>query len=1585
MKKTMLLLSMLLCVVSSSWAVDFSVAGNNTACYLKLLNSDGVEIEAASSSGLGTYNAKYNFTGVDAGTYQIVGYQKDQTTMCGKLKFNVTDATQDQTITVVSATTGISNTGWVMGTDWTVDKLTVTDNNATQRECEIGASTTANRVSILALKGDTYVLTFKLSDARLAQGYFAAQASATMTSGASSSSVSCEQLGTYSVTVDSDVELSLGWKTGSPKNANGGTHFIPLNNVEPTVTDLGNGKKKLDFKLIDKYYYIYNASMPGKRSLKGFFCFYATDTETKCPALNLTAEDFGTVSPKNMITDPAVNSGSNVADIIMNINEKGYLSMNVGEERDVFAQRNWQLINSIMNYYVDPDYHYEVINLNGEKDNSVITFDTNSTTWNPWVKMKAVGNGTAIVLVTYDACKTKIHSNATTTSNFYFNNQDGEWSALWPENTGVFVVTVGATESAVVTGMKNAEGLNVMTSGANKGKPTRYAAENVDAELDVFYYTEGEGYKYSFTPENAVKVEIAYPIINDTITKYNGFAESGVSVKDGVYTVILKHGTNIVRLQDAAGNYTYQVLRAKKAQYEITNLTREGMTPQAGDQLKIQFSGLYHPCNKLSGIYNMTGAIVYQGTANDNSIVGGAGQYNFGGTPAAQAFTISIPKSYDSDANGGKYNIGTGLLRVSGFGSAYGAHRYITRATGATPNMNAVVGTAYFGGLPELAIATQQAKIYGVKFNVTPTDATIVVKNDEGTVITPDAEGYYNGIVGTYTYSISAEGYKRLMNQTISVTDDSSDKQTLDITLEALGANDWDGITKSEPTKDAEGYYVVSNGAELAWIAADVNSGNYADNFIITNDFSLGSFDWTPIGGNSSSKAFKGECKGNGHIISDLYVNSTSNYVGLFGYVKGNISGITVDGEVTTTGSYAGGIAGAMEGIGYNNEADWRTISDCANHAAISAKTYAGGIVGTITTGGQLNKVWNDGSVTATSTSINQGTVGGIVGNGNGWYTRIYNAYNLGAVKAMAYVGGIAGSYGSGAVSALENVYNLGELTTTSTNATYANYCGSIVGGNTSNYPGIKNAYTAKAYNADKNATLVPAEDFANGEVALLLGEAFGQQIGVDKSPVLGGAAIYKGINGYTNDEETVAYELAVLTFDDADSKGDVNVNTGDSEWSSLIDETQYGGSNLYDEDEGVAWWYDENNTELMGGGNDYYLPYYSGGWAISNYYKQNYKGTNYDEQLAIPLAKSDNQFAVVYSYRSGSVWDMAFASPLEFADGKACVVESADVINTAYTLDVLANGNSFCPAATAQSWLAVNFEGTHADGSTATVSFKLADGRNFVTDWTKVDLTSLGAITSLDVYVTASADFCGAYGMNIPGYVAVDNIAVRRPLDLILADKDVYESEVTTKVASLTYTRTFGTTKWQPLYVPFTSDYEAWSEDVDIAEATSLSADGSTVTITYLEEGSEVKANTPYFIKAKEAGEITITVEDATLVPAANASVACGDLTFTGIYSPISIEPNTYYVLHSGVLVKTSNEAGYALPSMRWYVEAPEGAEIKVRVAGTDEATTIAEITSADSAAQVIYGVNGTRQQTLRKGVNIIRNADGTTQKVLK
>ena len=55
---------------------------------------------------------------------------------------------------------------------------------------------------------------------------------------------------------------------------------------------------------------------------------------------------------------------------------------------------------------------------------------------------------------------------------------------------------------------------------------------------------------------------------------------------------------------------------------------------------------------------------------------------------------------------------------------------------------------------------------------------------------------------------------------------------------------------------------------------------------------------WTPIG--NQSQKYIGTFDGNGHKISGLYIDSTSNNQGLFGFVDkgGNIKNLGIDGTV---------------------------------------------------------------------------------------------------------------------------------------------------------------------------------------------------------------------------------------------------------------------------------------------------------------------------------------------------------------------------------------------------------------------------------------------------------------------------------------------------------------------------------------------------------------------------------------------------------------------------------------------------------------------------------------------------------------
>jgi len=98
-----------------------------------------------------------------------------------------------------------------------------------------------------------------------------------------------------------------------------------------------------------------------------------------------------------VIYDKSANSGYNVADIFLNINHSGHLKLESGNTYQLYPLRNWQIIDSLTNnYFVQPDFHYTVIDESGKLCKDIISIDNNGI-------ITALSKGTAIVLVTYDA------------------------------------------------------------------------------------------------------------------------------------------------------------------------------------------------------------------------------------------------------------------------------------------------------------------------------------------------------------------------------------------------------------------------------------------------------------------------------------------------------------------------------------------------------------------------------------------------------------------------------------------------------------------------------------------------------------------------------------------------------------------------------------------------------------------------------------------------------------------------------------------------------------------------------------------------------------------------------------------------------------------------------------------------------------------------------------------------------------------------------------------------------------------------------------------------------------------------------
>ena len=323
---------------------------------------------------------------------------------------------------------------------------------------------------------------------------------------------------------------------------------------------------------------------------------------------------------------------------------------------------------------------------------------------------------------------------------------------------------------------------------------------------------------------------------------------------------------------------------------------------------------------------------------------------------------------------------------------------------------------------------------------------------------------------------------------------------------------------------------------------------------------------WTPIG----SKQYQGTFDGNGKTIRNLFISSTSDEIGFFGYaadcriknitfdnakVKGNdnsstgilagcagscvIENIKTTGNCSVEGKYeTGGIAGRANG----------NISNCENHAIVNGLHSVGGIVGIcFDSENSITSCANYGEITGT-----EDFVGGIIGYfGEG---SLQNSANYGNVTGDARVGNLIG-YAN--ICNINNVLGIGNIT-----ANYADCNGLIVGyiaDASSTASGIL-AYNSSAkmtikgteltgdavvaigsgsltYPEGKNeADVVKAftlEQLKSGEVAYLLNGsksegklAWYQKLGTDAYPVLTAAegnTVYHGSFRYC-DNTTASY-----------------------------------------------------------------------------------------------------------------------------------------------------------------------------------------------------------------------------------------------------------------------------------------------------------------------------------------------------------------------------------------------------------------------------------------------------------------------------
>lgn len=960
----------------------------------------------------------------------------------------------------------VNPSSWVKDTDYTLS-LRVTDASGAERKAEFGSAVNWGKTytSCLFVVGDTVSVT-ATPNAETHPNYNPATASKTPTMN-DSLSLTCKEFVTVTVTAPKGSTIDAGTLA----------KYYVFSFLEPFARSVEDGTAT--FHLDKNTDYFYRVRHPEGATYWNYVRLSAD------AAYTVTEEDLGLTGDFSKST--IYHFENNVYDragIYLNINTKGYKNMAVGETFELNSFRNWFAIESFMNAKVAlPEMHYQVIDVNGNASD-VVTITPNALNSNVAV-MEAKHEGTAIVLVTYDAMTHMAGQTSTASHRF---------SAIWPELTGVFVVNVGADGSAIQTNMN----LDRMDAVIEKDE-----ARQLDAEHDILFYTGTEGASYSFKPEAGCTVSVLRPTVTAASMTYSGgFTNTGVTTaEDGTVTVSgLITGRNIIKVTKG-GLSTYQVVTARGVSYKFVNaegteLTQEELAAiKPGDSVTIQFSNLISPKEKLSGAYNFNFSLYMQGpdgTLFKSDPGGNFGVYDFSGNPERQKLTVTIPKFWAKET----YTL-SGAIKQAGW-PGVPTHRGITYAVGTNPGFDAPKTAGILSRLPEITIPVVKLDFLTGKLifqdqNGTSIDRknlTVTLADSAGNGIAVAEDGTFKAYAEEYFYTVSGAGVE-YASGSVTMTEEGPNEFT--ITLQATAAGAWDGKTQTEPQTDENGVYQIGTGAELAWFVAKSKDADVSG--VLTADINLGKYAWLNI---SSSK--KVVLDGASFEITGL--NATA---GLFAQIGSNsyIHDLTIRGAVSGKGSagaiagYASGTApkiancfnyavitstgnnvGGLVGYTYQNA----VIENCANFGAVTGGSSAGGIIGgTVSNGSTITGCYNTAEISATGSKA-----GGIIGGTSSEMT-VASCYNTGKISGTAS-GGIAGEV-KGNVNWSGTVQ--GKITISSCYST--GEAGSAVFGTVDTASSeISKCYYLNTLNADANAEALNEADLKDAD----LSDAFGPVCG---------------------------------------------------------------------------------------------------------------------------------------------------------------------------------------------------------------------------------------------------------------------------------------------------------------------------------------------------------------------------------------------------------------------------------------------------------------------------------------------------------
>ena len=662
--------------------------------------------------------------------------------------------------------------------------------------------------------------------------------------------------------------------------------------------------------------------------------------------------------------------------------------------------------------------------------------------------------------------------------------------------------------------------------------------------------------------------------------------------------------------------------------------------------------------------------------------------------------------------------------------------------------------------------------------------------------------------------------------------------------------------------------YLIGTITDLVWFRNHVNEGNLEACAKLTADIDMSTachpardgveeLSWTPISDENKNINWRGFFDGDGHTISNLYINSSSSSQGLFGYISGlsypeNVRSAiknVVFENVNVKGT--SNVYGALAGYAYTFD----IIGVTVNSGTIKAVSNIGGIIGNAGNS-NLKSCVNRASVTGTGSGI-----GGICGELNS--TLVSQCANYGNVEGYTQIGGIAGKIYKN--TTIENSITVGDIASSHYKAGWV--VGQVSENATLTISGVV------AFNSDAQMTSMGEEATTKNAIYEILdgGSVTGECTGYTANQLKSGETAIQ-LNGGKTDGTQAWYQN--LSKEGGDNYP-VLTNTGSN--------TVYGG-----------FWHGGTTGQFSNTESD--IP---AGYCHTHAYDSNAENEasgNHDKSYVGDFKWTDNDDkpnATVTATFTCSVCQkvetpvVTAVKDTENSKPATCTEDGSNIYTASHSI----NGNTFTDTYT-QTLTALGHDMPEA----ASLNSK----RHIYEKGCKRN-----GCGYVDYYATSDGNVVATENTEGDGFTASA---------LTLQDATAYDNQAVFTATNFIYNRTFSTTEWTTWYVPF--ELELTKDICDKYDFSRINnvhqyddngdgnADRTVVESFRQNAGVKLKANYPYLVRAKNEDYYEMSLPLTNVVPALaeTNSIDCQSVdykyTFTGTYATMGDSGSDKYTL---------------------------------------------------------------------------------------